>query len=149
MSLFTQFRRKLAPRLPAMARQHVADDIVGDLKFDGEHWFVGSVLYGGSRLRVMVAAGESDIDAASLTTTRKVSSDLPVMIERACDFLATFPGFRGIERVRAIFHLSEGVFDGEEGCFYLVFHCTEDRDPEARWRVHFRDWQPYTQGRDS
>lgn len=147
MSFFTHFPRKTASVSPTLVPQRILDDVVGELKFDG-HWFAGSVPRSGRCLRIIVAAAGSDIDSACLATARRASTELPVMIERAYEFLATFPGFHGIERIRTVFVPVEGVFDGEDGSFYLVFHCSEDRDPEARLRVHFRSWQPFTQGRD-
>jgi hypothetical protein len=125
--------------------QPAFDEVLGELKKDDDGWLVGSLDYQSATLRLSIPC----IDPEFLATARGVATQLPALIERAFEFLSTFPGFGGIERVRQIFVPDDVVVDGKDGSFRLVFHCTADRDQGAAWRVHFDQWQPFSQGRDS
>lgn len=129
----------------------IIDSILGEIADCGNAWFSATVSHRDQRVQIVLPAGKIEyicVDQAALSSARRVVQELASTVEQALGFLATFRGFGGLERVRAIFTLQCIVTTSKAGSFWLEFRCSEDRNPEAIWRVEFEGWLPTAQGRD-
>jgi len=129
----------------------ITDPVLGKLVQDGDSRFTGFLVHQEHRIEIVVPRADIhdvSIEPEALSTARRIAEELPSVLDHALAFLATFHGFGGLERVRAIFSLRSIVTTSKEGRFWLELHCSEDRNPDAVWRVEFEDWTPHAQGRD-
>src|ERR1022692_3530781 len=101
-----------------------------------------------SRLSYPLLKATVFIDPAALSSPRRIAQELASTVEQALGVVATFRGFGGLAKVGTMFSLQGVVTTSKAGSFWLEFQCSEDRNPEAIWRVEFEDWIPTAQGRD-
>ena len=129
----------------------IIDSILGEIADCGNASFSAAVPHQDQPIQIVLPAGEVEdacVDQAALSSARRIAQDLASTVEQALGFLATFRGFGGLARVRAIFSLQRIVTTSKAGRYWLEFRCSEDRHPEAIWRVEFESWIPTAQGRD-
>ena len=129
----------------------ITDPVLGKLVQDWDSRFTGFLAHEKQRIEIVVPRADTHdvlIDPEALSTARRIAQELPSVLDHALDFLATFQGFGGLEKVRAIFSFRGIVTTSKEGRFWLELHCSEDRNSDAVWRVEFEDWTPHAQGRD-
>src|SRR3954466_2139792 len=105
----------------------IVDAVLGELVHDGDSSFVGSLTHQQQRMQIVLSSGDSDasVDAGALSSARRIAHELPSIVERALEFLATFPGFGGLQKVRTMFSLRGIVTTCQEGSFWLEFECSE------------------------
>jgi hypothetical protein len=127
----------------------ITDPVLGKLAQDGDSRFIGFLEHQRQRIEIVLpGTDDSSIDLEALLTARRIAQELPSVLDQALTFLATFHGFGGLGRVRAIFAFRGIVCTSKQGRFWFQLNCSEDRDPDAIWRVEFEDWTPHAQGRD-
>ena len=130
----------------------IIDPILGEITDYGDASFVATIWYLRQAIQLVMPAVESDgasPDPAALSSARRIAEGLPSTVEQALSFLSTFRGFGGLAQVRTMFSLQGVVTTRKAGSFWLEFQCSQDRVPEAIWRVEFQDWIPSAHGRDS
>jgi hypothetical protein len=134
-----------------MSVMPILDPVLGEIAGYGKASFVATLSYRKQQIQIVIPALQNDsasINTAALSSARRIARDLAPTVEQAMEFLATFRGFGDLAKVRAMFSFRGVVTTSKTGSFWLEFQCLEDRNPEAIWRVEFKDWTPTAQGRD-
>jgi hypothetical protein len=117
----------------------------------GDGMWATSVPVAGGNVKLCVPGTESGISEAFASRAVRVLKELEKLEHEACSFLAGYPGFGGIDRIRQVFTLTEVVLAWPHvlGGFWMEFSCLEDCEPGAIWRVEFANWIPLSHSRDS
>ena len=129
----------------------IIDPFLGEIADYGDASFAATLSHRTQPIQIVIHALESDgasIDPAALSSPRRIAQELASTVEQALGVVATFRGFGGLAKVGTMFSLQGVVTTSKAGSFWLEFQCSEDRNPEAIWRVEFEDWIPTAQGRD-